>query len=128
MDNKMNQNMALKRIVLRVFCVIGVIYLMGITPFLPWFTFVIPLNILGIIFGLKNKDNLFTIGFLAGFITWFSLNYIYFLNSNGVLLHKTSSLVQSRPIYILLLSGLIGGVLSGLSLYTGSLFINQKHK
>jgi hypothetical protein len=91
---------------------------------LPWWSFVIPVVILGIIITFRTWDVLiFPIGFLSGFITWFGANLYFDMTSNAIVLNKMALLLTVNKIVVLLISGLIGGLLTGLALYTGKSII-----
>jgi hypothetical protein len=93
---------------------------MNFLPRLPWWTFAIPVAVIGFIAGIKRwQVNCFTTGFVAGFITWAGANIIFDMYKGGnVLLTVAHSSGLSKPV-LLLVAGTIGGLLTGLALYTG---------
>jgi len=87
---------------------------------LPWWTFIIPVVILGIVITIwKWKVSTFAMGFLCGFIIWFGANLYFDLTFNGAIMSRIGLLFTVPRIVVLLLSGVIGGVLTGLALFTG---------
>lgn len=86
----------------------------------PWWSFVIPVLILGAVIGVKKwQVPGFATGFICGFIVWFGLNWYFDLTQNGIVLSKVGQLLSVPKIVILLMAGIIGGVLTGLALYAG---------
>lgn len=92
----------------------------NLLPALPWWTFTIPVAVIGFIAGIKRwQVNCFATGFITGFITWAGANIIYDMYKGGnVLLTVAHSSGLSKPL-LLLVAGTIGGLLTGLALYTG---------
>lgn len=90
--------------------------------FLPWWGFLVPLFLLGIILPLKKwKVSSFLFGFLTGFLTW-SLSTLYFETFyEGEIINEISQLISANNFVIYLFIGLIGGILTGFTLYSGSL-------
>ncbi|RLJ72731.1 hypothetical protein [Pedobacter alluvionis] len=90
----------------------------------PWWFFVIPVFIWGIIVNrLRWKVSLFSIGFLSGFLVWLFGNIYFDFVLDGHVLNRIAMLISLPKFVLMLLTGLIGGILTGLSLFTGgSLF------
>jgi hypothetical protein len=84
---------------------------------LPWWSFVIPVILLGMfITARKWKVRTFTTGFLAGFLLWAGANLYFHLSFSGIILGR----IEAGPrVLVLLLSGVVGGLLTGFALYTG---------
>lgn len=102
-----------------VICIVLII-LIRLADALPWWSFVIPLLAFGgVISLLRWNVSGFLVGFLAGFITWFGINSIYDAQNGGLMMERVSMLIAMPKIVALLLSGLMGGLLCGLALYTG---------
>jgi hypothetical protein len=100
--------------------VVAVILISQNIPFLPWWSFVIPVILLGIFISfLEWKIASFAVGFLSGFLVWLGCNNYFDSIYNGILLHKLAPLLFMNKVTLLLASGLIGGLLTGLALYTG---------
>ena len=85
-----------------------------------WWSFVIPLIGLGMYTSWRKWPvPAFLAGFLAGFVLWIVMN-IYFDNrGGGVMLQKLSELATVPAPLVLLVSGIIGGLVSGLACHTG---------
>lgn len=87
---------------------------------LPWWSFVIPCVILGVIFPFQ-KDGLspFLNGFIAGFLVW-SLTHLYYdITLETRIIAKVASVLDFSKLTIFIFSGLMSGILSGLALYMG---------
>jgi EamA domain-containing membrane protein RarD len=84
---------------------------------LPWWSFVIPVTGIGVVVRLKKWNiSSFPIGFLIGFFIWFGSSLYFHFTFNGNILNKDGNI----PMLLLLIgSGLIGGILTGLSLNLG---------
>jgi hypothetical protein len=93
----------------------------------PWWSFLLPIFFIGIILPLEKwKIHAFLYGFFAGFLVW-TLSTLYFeAHYNCTILHAISKMF-SVSIYVLYgFIGLIGGILSGLALYSGFLLMRGK--
>ena len=87
---------------------------------LPWWFFVIPVLALGLVVTLRNWTiPSFAVGLLSGFITWFGASIYFNKTLGGNTLIKIASLMSLPEFVVLIGSGLIGGLLTGLALYTG---------
>jgi hypothetical protein len=96
--------------------------------FLPWWSIAIP----GLIFGyLFNKKALpsFGWGFLALFLLWGGQAlYIHFAN-DGILSTRIAEMLSvGSPMLVVLITGIIGGLVSGLATLTGTLFGQEDQK
>lgn len=113
------KSMFLKNILVIVICGI-VIVLMGNIDLLPWWSFVLPVIILGYGLGLlKWNLNAFIVGFISGFLIWFGGNLLFDVQYNGFIIVKLADLLHLPKILLLFLSGIIGGVITGLTMYVG---------
>jgi hypothetical protein len=84
---------------------------------LPWWSFLIPVFILGCITSiLKWQAPAFVAGFIAGFMLWFGMNLYVDIAYHGLILSRWEPLIK---ITMLLMTGLVGGLLTGLALYAG---------
>lgn len=88
---------------------------------LPWWSIAIP----GLIFGYQFKKSVwrsFGWGFLALFLLWGGQAlYIHFLN-DGILTTRIGTMLGvGSPYLVVLITGAIGGLISGLATLTGSL-------
>ncbi|PIF44693.1 hypothetical protein CLU96_1685 [Chryseobacterium sp. 52] len=118
------------RTLLLIFAGATIIMVISLFTMLPWWSFVVPCIILGIVlpfqkFGLSP----FMIGFLAGFLAW-SLAHVYYdVSLDSKIMDKLALIIDYPKWCIFAFSGLIGGVLSGLALLTGQkMFVNDFSK
>jgi hypothetical protein len=94
---------------------------------LPWWFFAIPVLVLGIVTGLQKWDlSAFLVGFVAGFLIWFGANLYFDLTVNGIIVNRLGLLLYVPDFVILLVSGIIGGLLTALALYTGKSIVAEK--
>jgi hypothetical protein len=94
---------------------------------LPWWFFAIPVLVLGIVTGLQKWDlSAFLVGFVAGFLIWFGANLYFDLTVNGIIVNRLGLLLYVPDFVILLVSGIIGGLLTALALYTGKSIVVEK--
>jgi hypothetical protein len=102
-----------------------VIVLTKLVDSLPWWSFVIPVLALGIIITLKKWNvSCFIVGFLTGFLIWAGASLYFDVKYDGVFLDRLGIMPK---LIILLGSGMIGGVLTGLALFIGrSLALDRK--
>lgn len=109
-----------KNWIIILFSIIIIELIVGKIDILPWWSFVAPIMFLGILIGYKKVNiTTFTTGFTAGFIVW-SLGNIYFdISGSGLMIKRMASLLYIHKAVFLLTTGLIGGLLTGLALYTG---------
>ncbi|MCC9019511.1 MULTISPECIES: hypothetical protein [Flavobacterium] len=105
----------------------SVLIFMGMLDFFPWWSFSVPMFVLGATLPFKKWNiSSFVWGFISGFMAWF-LSTIYFeIIYEGEIMSSVAKLM-SLHIYLLhLIIGLIGGVLTGLGVYSGYLFRNGR--
>ena len=93
---------------------------------LPWFTFVVPVAILGLVITLKKWEvPCFAIGFITGFVIWLGADIYFDSILTGNVIRRVAVLMSvSKPV-VFLISGTIGGVLTGLALYTGKSVVHN---
>ena len=96
---------------------------------LPWWTFVIPVFLIGILMSKKevNKMPFFT-GFLAGFILWVAATFFFHLRYGGRTLEVIPSLINFKKPVAVIIIGLIGGLITGLSLLSGYMLFKKEDK
>jgi len=90
--------------------------------FLPWWGFTVFLFGLGVWVNsvLKWKISSFKIGFIGGFVVWFCLQFGFsYFFYNGIILYKLAELYNVNAGIILLATGVLGGLLCGLSILSG---------
>lgn len=106
---------------------LAIIFAVRTIESLPWWSFVIPVFILGVVATKVFKWEIpgFTLGFLAGFIIWFGINW-YVDNTNGsIVMTRLSQLLSTSKWVVLLAAGVIGGLLSGLALSAGEQMLSS---
>ncbi len=96
---------------------------------LPWWGIAITGLILG--FQMKPKTGkAFGIGFLALFLLWSGQALYIHLANDGILSTRIAEMLGvGSPIFVILITGIVGGLVSGLSVLSGSLIgqsINEK--
>lgn len=106
--------------ILAVVICIAIIVLTRLSDALPWWSFVVPVLVFGGVISLMRwKVSGFLVGFLAGFIIWFGVNAFYDAQNDGLILGRVTQLISVPKLVTLLIAGALGGLLSGLALYTG---------
>lgn len=94
----------------------------------PWWSFIVPVILLGMVLKLRNWDiPYFLIGFVAGFLIWFGTDIYFDITLPGNVLGKLGKILSVSRIIIMALSGIIGGLLNGLALYTGQQLLVNTH-
>lgn len=96
--------------------------------FLPWWSFLVPVFLLGVALPLEKwkVSSPFLVGFIAGLLVW-SLSTLYFeATYKGEIINKISEMITVQYyfmdiIIMYTIIGLIGGVLTGLAFYSGFL-------
>ena len=94
---------------------------------MPWWGFLIPVLVLGMVIGFRKwQVSGFLIGFLCGFLLWLGGNLYFHIIYHGNILQKLGT---GPGIAILIVSGIVGGVLTGLALHTGrAIMLDKKTK
>ncbi len=95
---------------------------------LPWWFFIIPVMIFGI-FAYKRLGQVpyFLLGFISGFIVWSVYSYgIEFFYGNQVL-SKVAGILTIPRFLVIIGSGIIGGIITGLAFYSGKNFKKEKN-
>jgi hypothetical protein len=116
----------LSNILAIVICIV-LIVLTRLVDALPWWSFVVPVLVFGgVISLLRWQVSGFMAGFLAGFIIWFGVNALYDAQNGGLMMNRVAELISIPKMVVLILSGLLGGLLSGLALYTGKGLLSYK--
>ena len=99
-----------------------VLLIMGALAFLPWWFFLIPVFLLGVFLPLQKwKVYPFLWGFIAGFIVWVLSTGYFEITYKGELMQPVAKIMKLNPYLLYLTIGLIGGVLTGLGMYSGYL-------
>ncbi|RNC83862.1 MAG: hypothetical protein ED557_08815 [Balneola sp.] len=94
--------------------------------FLPWWSIAIPGILFGYIFKKKALAS-FGWGFLALFILWSGQAlFIHFMN-DGILSTRIANMLGvGSPYLVILITGVLGGLVSGFATLTGTLFYMKK--
>lgn len=89
--------------------------------FLPWWSIALPGVLLGYLFKQKGAAS-FGWGFLALFVLWGGQAlYIHFAN-DGILSTRIAEMLGvGSPFLVILITGILGGLVSGLATLSGSL-------
>jgi hypothetical protein len=105
----------------------AVLIFMGSLHFLPWWSFSVPVFLLGVLLPLKKwKVSAFLWGFIAGFMAWL-LSTIYFeIIYDGEIMKSVANVMKVKPYLLHPAIGLIGGLLTGLGVYSGYLLRNGR--
>lgn len=100
---------------------VGILLLTRIITVFPWWSFVLPIFILGIVIQKKKwKVNSFWMGFLAGFIVWFGVTCYFDLKNQSLILNKMGLLLSINKYALMLISAGLSGLLCSLSIYSGT--------
>lgn len=96
--------------------------------FLPWWSIAIPGLVFGWWFNEKAGPS-FVFGFLALFILWGGQALYIHLANDGILSTRIAEMLQvGSPLLVILLTGVLGGLVSGLATLTGSLLQDTPRK
>ena len=105
-------------------------FLILITAFLlnlilPWWSIAIP----GLIFGYQFKKSAwlsFAWGFLAPSLLWSGQALYLHFSNDGILSTRIGTMLGvGSPYLVILITGILGGLISGLATLTGSMFKNN---
>jgi hypothetical protein len=99
-----------------------VLLIMGTVEFLPWWFFLIPVFLLGVFLPLQ-KWNVYPFlwGFIAGFSVWLLSTTYFEITYKGEIMQPVAKIMKVKPYLLHLIIGLIGGLLTGLGVYSGYL-------
>ncbi len=109
-----------------IFLILLIITAYLINLILPWWGIAITGLILG--FQLKpTSGKAFGIGFLALFLLWGGQAFYIHVANDGILSTRIAEMLSvGSPILVVLITGLVGGLVSGLAVLSGSLINNKK--
>ena len=93
---------------------------------IPWWSFVIVVSLFGYIITIRKwKVAVFSIGFLSGLVVWIGANIYYHTIFGGTVFEKLGQVMFIPGFVVFFLSGVIGGLLTGLALYTGQSVVKR---
>lgn len=93
---------------------------------LPWWSIAIPGLIFGFQFKKKGRES-FGWGFLALFLLWGGQALYIHVANDGILSTRIAEMLGvGNPFLVILITGILGGVVSGFASLTGSLFNNKR--
>lgn len=99
-----------------------VVVTMGTLDFVPWWSFLVPVFLLGVLLPLQKwKVNTFSWGFIAGFIVWVLSSAYFEIAYQGEIMQSIAKIIGINSFWLRLAIGVIGGLLTGLGLYSGYL-------
>jgi hypothetical protein len=100
-------------------CIV-LICLIAQVSILPWWTFVIPVGVLGAIYAYNGwKISAFPTGVLAGFLVWCGGELYYDITGKGLALDSIAQLIAVPKIVVMVAAGILGGLLNGTALLAG---------
>ncbi len=107
-------------------CLLLLAPLVMMIPGMPWWSFVIVVSLFGYIITLRKwKVATFSIGFLSGLVVWIGVNTYYHIIFGGSVFEKLGQVMMMPGFVVLLVSGVTGGLLTGLALYTGQAAVKR---
>lgn len=108
-------------------CLIPLILLTSITDYIPWWGFVVAVGLFGTIITVRKwKVAGFTTGFLAGLVVWIGANIYFHISLEGNVFEKIGQVLFVPGPVVIIISGVTGGLLTGLALYTGQSVVRQR--
>lgn len=113
--------------IISVLIIIIVTSVIQLITILPWWSFVVPACILGITLPFQRwRISSFTAGFMAGFIVWLGTTLFFNSYYTGKITDKIALLIGLPQILLIVVVGIIGGMVTGLAVYTGESILSQK--
>ena len=90
--------------------------------YFPWWSIAVACFLIATLIPQK-KGIAFLTGFIALFLLWGGLSFWISSNNQHVLAHRISQLIlkKDNPLSLILVTGLIGAIVGGISSLTGSL-------
>ena len=114
-----------KLIVFFALIVVSVIF--QVIAFFPWWSFLIPIFIMGIILPIEKwKISAFLFGFASGFIVWCLFTFYFELDYQGNITETIGKMMKMPRFIVYIITGFIGGILTGLAFYSGYLLRRGK--
>jgi hypothetical protein len=90
--------------------------------YLPWWSIAFVCFLISFLIPQRAGLSLLC-GFISLFLLWFGLSFYISNNNEHILAHKVSLMILKidNPVYLTLLTGIIGGLTGGLASVSGSL-------
>lgn len=108
-------------------CLIPLILLIRMMDSFPWWSFVIVVGLFGTLITIRKwKVAAFTTGFLSGLVIWVCANIYFHMALGGTAFDKIGLVLSVPGPVVILISGVTGGLLTGLALYTGQSVIYRR--
>jgi hypothetical protein len=93
---------------------------------LPWWSFSIPVFLFGVLVKKKKwRISAIPVGFFAGFTVWVAATLFFHLYFGGTGLDKIAHIISISKVPLILLSGVIGGLITGVSFYCGKSILSH---
>ena len=87
---------------------------------IPWWSFIIPVAVFGAFITIRKwQVATFFTGFLSGLVIWVCANIYFHTVFGGSAFNKIGLVLSVPGPLVILISGITGGLLTGLALYTG---------
>lgn len=110
-------------------CLLVLMPLVMMINSIPWWSFVVVVALFGFITTiLKWRVAAFGIGFLSGLLIWIGASLYFHLIFGGNVFEKIGQVLFVPGFMVILLSGIIGGLLTGVALYTGQSAMHRAEK
>jgi len=112
----------------KVFCFLVVlIVLVRMVDGIPWWSFLIPVGMFGVLISVwKWQVATFGTGFLVGLVLWIGASVYFHMKLGGTAFDKLGMVMSVPGIVVVIAAGVIGGLLTGLALYTGKTLVSGK--
>ncbi len=96
---------------------------------IPWWSYLIIVFVIGVCLPLNRwRVPSFLSGFTSGFLIWTMSTVFFEIYFKGEIMSTTAEIFGLPYIILLFSIGIIGGLLSGLALYSGTILRNGKKK
>lgn len=104
-------------------------FIAGLLSFSPWWGFAIT-SLLIAVFVHQKAAKAFLAGFTAVFLLWVGLAWWIDMQNNSVLSVKIATVLPlgGNSIYLILITGIVGGLVSGMAALSGSYLRSSKLK
>ncbi|RBL90074.1 hypothetical protein [Chitinophaga flava] len=107
-------------------CLVPLILLVRMTDSIPWWSFVVVVGFFGAFISIRKWSvAAFGTGFLAGMLVWVAANIYFHIALGGSVFNRIGLTLSVPGPVVILISGIIGGLLTGLALFTGKAAIKR---